>query len=111
MRLAVRRSGRAAAPASRSAWRMGCGAPRGAAHGVGRAGQDDPETVRKAGRFGTWHAPALRNHVPGRVRGHALASSGTMRSDACRTERSEEHTSELKSLLTKTYAVIRSNKK
>src|SRR3546814_20348131 len=65
---------------------MGCGAPRGAAHGVGRAGQDDPETVRKAGRFGTWHAPALRNHVPGRVRGHALASSGTMRSDACRTE-------------------------
>src|SRR3546814_9924905 len=88
--LAVRRSGRAAAPASRSAWRMGCGAPRGAAHGVGRAGQDDPETVRKAGRFGTWHAPALRNHVPGR---------------------SEEHTSELQSLMRISYAVFCLKKK
>src|SRR3546814_8118796 len=64
---------------------MGRGAPRSAAQGTGRVGQGDPEGVGKAGRSGPRHAPAVRNHVPGRVRRDAMAPEGTMHADAGRT--------------------------
>src|SRR3546814_2144501 len=66
------------------------------------------ERVRRGGHVGSLHRPAPRRHQPGHL---GLGDAGSSHAFAQRAPRSEEHTSELQSLMRISYAVFCLKKK